>query len=107
LSNAIKRAAELLRQQATCLRESHTVPPEHENWTDDLAAKAEYDELLSVVAELERMSGTVAVSVDTLKRWKEAISPYWFHGDGEESYNNDDVIALDGEITALIDKAKP
>lgn len=45
----------------------------------------------------------IAVPVATLERWKENVSHYWFGSDGEDEYNNDEIIETDKEITALLE----
>ena len=40
--------------------------------------------------------------VVALKEAKEALGNNWFYSDGEESYNNDDVINADNAITELL-----
>jgi hypothetical protein len=49
---------------------------------------------------------TVAVPVSVLKKWKEALEPFWFSSDGEgDEDNNDGVIETSREIESYIDKA--
>jgi hypothetical protein len=46
--------------------------------------------------------GYVAIPLETLKKWKTALEPYWFSSDGEDEDNNDGVIETDNEIESYI-----
>lgn len=49
----------------------------------------------------------VKVPVETLKRWRKALEPYWFTSvDEGEEYNNDGVIQTCNEIDALLPKSQ-
>lgn len=62
------------------------------------------DEGLAIVeAALSETRDMVSVPRDTLKRWHEAIGPFWFTSGGEDGdYNNDGVIETSREIEELL-----
>jgi hypothetical protein len=45
-----------------------------------------------------QMADTVIIPVDTLKKWKGMLEPYWFSGDR----NNDGILLVNDELHALI-----
>ena len=44
----------------------------------------------------------VTVPVSVLKKWREDLGAYWFSSDGEEEYNNDEIIAMSHQMEALL-----
>lgn len=65
------------------------------------------DLLATALLAAPEAKDTVAVPVETLKRWKESLGRHWFGSDGEDEYNNDEIIAMDGEISALLPQPLP
>ena len=66
------------------------------------ATEGEWARYEDVAALLSETGDMVAVPRATLKRWKEDLGGYWFSSDGEDEYNNDEIIAIDREIVEIL-----
>lgn len=47
----------------------------------------------------------IAISVETLKQWRELLDPYMFGGDSEDEWNNEGVLAVIEDLDDLLHQA--
>lgn len=60
--DTIKRAADLIRENARSLRECHTIPPEYKCWGGDDAAREEYESEIALAKALDGLASAPAAA---------------------------------------------
>jgi hypothetical protein len=48
------------------------------------------------------MSEFIQIPRKTLERWLKDLESYWYSGDSEDEWNNDEIIAMSREIERLL-----
>jgi hypothetical protein len=46
--------------------------------------------------------GFIQIPRKTLERWLKDLEPYWYSGDSEDEWNNDEIIEMSREIERLL-----